>query len=176
MIPLPLQRGSIPLRCCLWWKSSWCSYCWSAIFLGRTLLSRMATFHFRSGTRRSMDSPFVEFLLPAVVFCKPTRLIPAHKLMIYSTGLAIPRRIKLAVWQKLIVPDMSRAVSWLLVVFAMIFAGICVVCDTVIWLLMCFALAGPILLSGFYEAYLDYPHKFSGREDRELSAHHRYEG
>lgn len=39
--------------------------------------------------------------------------------------------------------------------FAMIFAGFCVVCDTIIWLSVCFAFASPMLLSGFYEAFLD---------------------
>jgi hypothetical protein len=38
----------------------------------------------------------------------------------------------------------------------MILAGMCAVCDTISWLAMCFAFASPMLLSGFYEAYLDY--------------------
>jgi hypothetical protein len=38
----------------------------------------------------------------------------------------------------------------------MILAGLCVVCDTILWLSTCFAFASPMLLSGFYEAYLDY--------------------
>jgi hypothetical protein len=76
--------------------------------------------------------------------------------MTYTTGLTVPRRRKLAVWQKLFVPDMSRAISWLLAPFAMILAGICVVCDTIMWLLMGFAFASPMHLSGFYEAYLNY--------------------
>jgi len=38
----------------------------------------------------------------------------------------------------------------------MILAGLCVICDTVMWLSMCFAFASPMLLSSFYEAYLDY--------------------
>lgn len=38
----------------------------------------------------------------------------------------------------------------------LIFVGICVVCDTVIWLSTCFTFATPMLLSGFYETYLGY--------------------
>ena len=34
-------------------------------------------------------------------------------------------------------------------------AGIFVTCDTIIWLSMCFAFASPMLLSGFFEAFLD---------------------
>lgn len=37
----------------------------------------------------------------------------------------------------------------------MIVAGIFVVCDTIVWLSACFAFASPMLLSGFYEAFLD---------------------
>lgn len=37
----------------------------------------------------------------------------------------------------------------------MIFAGLSVVCDTIIWLCICFAFASPMLLSGLYEAFLD---------------------
>lgn len=37
----------------------------------------------------------------------------------------------------------------------MVFAGLCVVCDTIIWLSICFAFASPMLLSGLYEAFLD---------------------
>lgn len=37
----------------------------------------------------------------------------------------------------------------------MVVAGIFAICDTVAWLSMCFAFASPMLLSGFYEAFLD---------------------
>jgi hypothetical protein len=60
------------------------------------------------------------------------------------------------VWHQLFVPDLSRAISWLLAPLAMILAGMCAICDTICWLAMCFAFASPMLLSGFYEAYLDY--------------------
>jgi hypothetical protein len=52
-------------------------------------------------------------------------------------------------------PDLTQVVSWMLAPFAMIVAGFCVVCDTMIWLSMCFAFASPMLMSGFYEAFLD---------------------
>ncbi|KAG0650613.1 hypothetical protein D0Z07_2684 [Hyphodiscus hymeniophilus] len=92
----------------------------------------------KKGDDSEFISPFVGFLLPAVVFC-----------------LTIPRRRKLAVWQKLFMPDLSQLISWILAPFAMIVAGIFVVCDTIVWLSMCFAFASPMLLSGFYEAFLD---------------------
>jgi hypothetical protein len=38
----------------------------------------------------------------------------------------------------------------------MILAGLIVVCDTIIWLCTCFAFASPMILSGLYEAWLDY--------------------
>jgi hypothetical protein len=38
----------------------------------------------------------------------------------------------------------------------MVLAGMCAICDTISWLAMCFACASPMLLSEFYEAYLDY--------------------
>ena len=50
---------------------------------------------------------------------------------------------------------MSQVISWLLAPLAMIAALFCVITDTVIWLSICFAFASPMLLSGFYEAYLD---------------------
>jgi hypothetical protein len=101
-------------------------------------------------------SPFVGFLLPAVIFCTSTLPLCSLYGLTDFTGLTIPRRRKLAVWSQLFLPDLSRAHSWLLAPWSMIFAGICVVCDTVLWLSTCFAFATPVLLSGFYEAYLDY--------------------
>jgi hypothetical protein len=97
----------------------------------------------------------VGFLLPAVVFCEFFAQAPPTSTLLTLEGLTIPRRRKLAVWKKLFVPDLSQLVSWILAPFAMIFAGLCVVCDTVIWLSMCFAFASPMLLSGLYEAFLD---------------------
>jgi hypothetical protein len=76
-------------------------------------------------------------------------------LILTLTGLTIPRRRKLAIWKKLFVPDLSQLVSWILAPLAMLFSGICVICDTIIWLSMCFAFASPMLLSGLYEAFLD---------------------
>ncbi|CZT09854.1 uncharacterized protein RCO7_02209 [Rhynchosporium graminicola] len=93
----------------------------------------------RSKPESQWISPFVGFLLPAVVFC-----------------LMIPRRRKLAVWNKLFLQDLSQVMSWLIAPFAMLLAGICVTIDTIMWLSICFAFGSPMLLSGFYEAYLDY--------------------
>ncbi|CZR51374.1 uncharacterized protein PAC_01249 [Phialocephala subalpina] len=93
----------------------------------------------KKGDESQWVLPFVGFLLPAVIFC-----------------LTIPRRRKLAIWRKLFVQDLSELVPWLLSPVAMIMAGICVCCDTIIWLCICFAFASPMILSGFYEAYLDH--------------------
>ncbi|KAF4635464.1 hypothetical protein G7Y89_g2641 [Cudoniella acicularis] len=92
----------------------------------------------KQGDENQWVAPFVGFLLPAVVFC-----------------LTIPRRRKIAVWKKLFVQDLSQVVSWILAPFAMILAGLFVCTDTIIWLCTCFAFASPMILSGFYEAYLD---------------------
>ncbi|KUJ22862.1 uncharacterized protein LY89DRAFT_728972 [Mollisia scopiformis] len=83
-------------------------------------------------------TPFVGFLLPAVVFC-----------------LSVPRRRKVTIYEKLFSPVLSRPNGWIFAPFGMIMAVISSILDTIIWLSMCFAFASPMLLSGFYEAYLD---------------------
>lgn len=50
---------------------------------------------------------------------------------------------------------MSQVVSWIAAPFAITAAGFLVICDTVVWLSLCFAFAGPMLLSGLYEAFID---------------------
>jgi hypothetical protein len=81
------------------------------------------------------------FLLPAVIFC-----------------LSVPRRRKLYIFKSFFVTDLEhpggpeRIIS---AVFGAIGAGLIVLLDTVIWLSICFAFAGPMILSGLYEAMLD---------------------
>ncbi|KAL2148527.1 hypothetical protein VTH82DRAFT_2081 [Thermothelomyces myriococcoides] len=66
------------------------------------------------------------FLVPAVVFC-----------------LSVPRR------RKIYIP------SYIPAFLGALAAGLIVLLDTTIWLSMCFAFAGPMILSGLYEAMLD---------------------
>lgn len=82
--------------------------------------------------------PLSGFLLPAVIFC-----------------LSVPRRRKLRVPRALFSPELSRMSSYLVVIPNATFAGLMVCFDTIIWLCICFALAGPMILSGLYEALLD---------------------
>ncbi|KAK1710212.1 hypothetical protein BDP67DRAFT_110137 [Colletotrichum lupini] len=78
------------------------------------------------------------FLLPAVVFC-----------------LSVPRRRKLHVYRALFVVDIAGIKSIIPAIIGAILAGIIVTVDTIIWLSICFAFAGPMILSGLYEALLD---------------------
>ncbi|KAH0541551.1 hypothetical protein FGG08_003963 [Glutinoglossum americanum] len=82
--------------------------------------------------------PFVGFIIPAVVFC-----------------LAIPRRRKLRINSWLFHAPMDRLSNLFKVPFIATTAAILVTIDTVVWLSICFALAGPMLLSGIYEAFID---------------------
>ncbi|MCJ1337248.1 hypothetical protein MMC09_002530 [Bachmanniomyces sp. S44760] len=82
--------------------------------------------------------PLVGFLIPAVVFC-----------------LAIPRRRKLRVSEILFQDEMDNIWSLVASPLRAVAASILVSIDTLIWLGLCFAFAGPMLLSGLYEAFLD---------------------
>lgn len=79
----------------------------------------------------------VSFILPAVVF-----------------SFNIPRPRKLRLWDKLLPTDIGdyRMFAGLAGALG---AAITVTVDTVIWLMIAFAFAGPLLLSGLYEAQLD---------------------
>lgn len=78
------------------------------------------------------------FLLPAVIFC-----------------LSVPRRRKFHVFRKFFVADLAGIKSYVPAFFGAIGAMAIVTLDTVLWLSVCFALAGPMILSGLYEALLD---------------------
>lgn len=83
-------------------------------------------------------SPFVGFLIPAIVFC-----------------LAIPRRRQLNVPDTLFDVPPGEVASAIRVVVMVPAAALIAAIDTIQWLVTIFALAGPILLSGIYEAVLD---------------------
>ncbi|EFW99500.1 hypothetical protein CMQ_7868 [Grosmannia clavigera kw1407] len=80
--------------------------------------------------------PLSGVLLPAVVFC-----------------LSIPRRRRLEVPGRLFVQGALK--RYMTLVFDAIVAFAIVTTDTVIWLSICFAFAGPMIISGLYEAMLD---------------------
>jgi hypothetical protein len=60
------------------------------------------------------------------------------------------------VWSQLFIPNFVSHTLLVSGPLAIILAEICVVSDTFIWLSTCFAFASPMLLNGFYEAYIDY--------------------
>ena len=83
-------------------------------------------------------SPFVGFLVPAVVFC-----------------LAIPRRRKLHIPEILFDIALNEVTTHFRTPFIALSAALLVTIDTISWLMTIFALSGPILVSGIYEAYID---------------------
>ncbi len=82
--------------------------------------------------------PLSGFLLPAVIFC-----------------LSVPRRRKIHVYRTLFAADIYGYRGLLPSMFGALGAMILVTLDTLIWLCICFAFAGPMILSGLYEAMLD---------------------
>ncbi len=84
-------------------------------------------------------SPILGFLIPSVVFC-----------------LAIPRRRKLHIPEGLFDVPLNEITSNIFRTprIALI-AAVLVTIDTLLWLMTIFALSGPILVSGIYEASLD---------------------
>jgi hypothetical protein len=82
--------------------------------------------------------PLVGFILPAVIFC-----------------LVVPRRRKLELSHKFFDARMDTLPGWVFGTGAGIIAAFLVSVDTMIWLSTCLACAGPMILSGVYEAFLD---------------------
>lgn len=83
-------------------------------------------------------SPFVGFLVPSVVFC-----------------LAIPRRRKLRIPEVLFDIALNEITTHFRTPFVALSAALLVTIDTISWLMTIFALSGPILVSGIYEALID---------------------
>lgn len=82
--------------------------------------------------------PLSGFLLPAIIFC-----------------LSVPRRRKLHIFRTFFVADLAGVKSYVDALLGAIGALVLVTLDTIIWLSACFAFAGPMILSGLYEALLD---------------------
>ncbi|OIW35394.1 hypothetical protein CONLIGDRAFT_56785 [Coniochaeta ligniaria NRRL 30616] len=94
----------------------------------------------RSGERNlnAWLQPLSGFLLPAIIFC-----------------LSVPRRRKLYIFRAFFVADLAGVKSYVPALLGAIGALVLVTLDTIIWLSTCFAFAGPMILSGLYEALLD---------------------
>ncbi|KAK9778449.1 hypothetical protein SCAR479_04851 [Seiridium cardinale] len=83
--------------------------------------------------------PLVGFILPCIAFC-----------------LNIPRSSKMGIPSMVFRPRPNHTMGLITSVLRFPPALFIVTLDTVIWLSICFAFAGPMLLSGLYEAYLDH--------------------
>jgi hypothetical protein len=83
--------------------------------------------------------PFVGFILPAVIFT-----------------LNVPRRRKLSLPDFVFPEDITKnPVTFAVACCCALTAAIIVTIDTILWLCAVFALAGPLILSGLYEAWID---------------------
>lgn len=83
-------------------------------------------------------SPLIQFILPCLVF-----------------STTIPRRRRLQVSDILFKPTLHDIYRLMLTPIRFLFAVIIVTTDVLIWLALCFAFAGPMILSGVFEAVLD---------------------
>lgn len=91
-----------------------------------------------AATKTAWLQPLSGFLLPAVIFC-----------------LSVPRRRKIHVSRGFFAADLAGVKSYVPAFLGAVGAVIIVTFDTMLWLSICFALAGPMILSGLYEAMLD---------------------
>ncbi|KAK3354082.1 hypothetical protein B0T25DRAFT_608708, partial [Lasiosphaeria hispida] len=82
--------------------------------------------------------PMVGFILPCVAFC-----------------MSIPRKHKLSIPPWVFSPSPWNRWSIVLYTFGSLYAIAIAAIDTVGWLCICFALAGPMLLSAVYESWID---------------------
>lgn len=83
--------------------------------------------------------PFVGFIVPAVIF-----------------SLNVPRRRKLSLPDFVFPAEIFKnPVALLVACICALIAAMIVAIDTILWLCAVFALAGPLLLSGLYEAWID---------------------
>ncbi|RDW92640.1 hypothetical protein BP5796_02034 [Coleophoma crateriformis] len=87
---------------------------------------------------RQWVGPLIGFILPDLVFC-----------------LVVPRRRKLELSPKFFSGRLDKVQGWLYALSVGLLAGLLVSLDTIIWLCTCFAFAGPMIVSGVYEALLD---------------------
>jgi hypothetical protein len=83
-------------------------------------------------------SPLVSFILPCLVF-----------------STTIPRRRKLDVSDVFFKPAMHDIYRLMLTPIRFAIAVLLAIFDVLIWLALCFAFSGPMILSGVFEAFLD---------------------
>jgi hypothetical protein len=83
-------------------------------------------------------SPLISFILPCLVFCT-----------------SIPRRRKLEVNDILFRPTLHGIHRFILTPLRFLVAVVIINVDVLIWLALCFAFSGPMILSGVFEAFLD---------------------
>ena len=92
----------------------------------------------RSKKLNEWVAPLVGFLIPAVVFC-----------------LAIPRQRKLYIAEWFFDVPIGEIYSSPRILYKAPLSAFLVSVDTITWLMIVFTFAGPLLLSGIYEAYTD---------------------
>lgn len=88
-------------------------------------------------TLSSWVQPFVQYIVPAIVFV-----------------LNVPRRKRLRVPDQLF-PRRFNAFEGISMLYKVPMASVIVTLDIIIWLVVVLAMAGPLILSGVYEALLD---------------------
>ncbi|KAE9369771.1 hypothetical protein N431DRAFT_560521 [Stipitochalara longipes BDJ] len=94
--------------------------------------------HSQADDAQEWVSPLVSFILPCLVF-----------------STAIPRRRRLQVSDVLFRRNLHDIYMFILAPIRFIVAVVIVTLDYLIWLALCFAFAGPMILSGVFEAFLD---------------------
>ena len=92
----------------------------------------------RSSKLNQWLQPFVGFILPAVIF-----------------SLSVPRRKKLHIPTWVFPEKFHDPIRLIKAIVCAVVAATIVAIDTMLWLFAVFALAGPILLSAMYEAWID---------------------
>lgn len=92
----------------------------------------------RVGKPSEWAVPMLQYILPAVIF-----------------SMTIPRRHKLEVPDKLFDYEFDKWTNLVRLCISVVLAGIIVAVDTVTWVFVIFSGAGPMLVGGLHEAFLD---------------------
>lgn len=92
----------------------------------------------KPGKLQQWAGPLLAFIIPCLVF-----------------SINIPRRRKFEVSNTLFKPTPQNHWRYLFTPIRAVVAVVIVSIDTLLWLCLCFAFAGPMVLSGIYEAFLD---------------------
>lgn len=76
-------------------------------------------------------------------------------MIVVHLALSIPRRYKIRIPNKLFDPDISTWVGFLEGILGFVVAASLGALDVLVWLSVCFACSGPMILSALHEAMLD---------------------